>query len=250
MSKFLDIEGLRKVWNKLKSYFVTVDGNQNITGTKIFTQPIGLMGGLNLNNSDITGANSIYFSGLSNNSKEGISFLNDTQNKADTIWSQNGKLYYTPQRNTGEFGTSYEILHKGNNILEGVLENQYYVNNFTGWLRIAKVMTNSSSTLLEIHRSYFRKPSETYLFAISVCYNYQITQLSGIYESKLIDKIRIHRLNDDCAYIDIHLNNVQEEYIRWFLIGVGNTEALANPEVGTDVFEFEPAIGFKTFQNF
>ncbi len=56
MSKFLDIEGLRKVWNKLKSYFVTVNGNQNINGGKIFTQPLGLVGGgdtkLILNNTD------------------------------------------------------------------------------------------------------------------------------------------------------------------------------------------------------
>ncbi len=81
-------------------------------------------------------------------------------------------------------------------------------------------------------------------------YIYQITQLSGIYGTKLIDKIRIHRPNEDFAYIDIHLNNVQEEFIRWFLIGVGNTEALANPEVGTNVFEFEPVLGFKAFQNF
>ena len=70
-------------------------------------------GALNMNNSDIYGLNSIYTADLADSSAEGIHFYR-TGTTVDTIWVQNGTIYFTPNRTLGQAGTSYHILHTGN----------------------------------------------------------------------------------------------------------------------------------------
>lgn len=73
----------------------------------------GYTGALNMNNSNIYGVNSIYTADLSDNSQEGIHFYR-TSNTVDTIYAQNGVLYFVPNRTIGSNGTSYTVLHTGN----------------------------------------------------------------------------------------------------------------------------------------
>lgn len=61
-------------------------------------------GGLNLNNSDIVGANNILFADGSNSAGESIRFYRDGTNW-DCLWAKNGNLYFTPNYPAGT--TSY-----------------------------------------------------------------------------------------------------------------------------------------------
>ncbi len=54
-------------------------------------------GGLNLNNSDIYGANSIYTQDLADDAREGLHFYRGT-NTVDTLWVQNGLILFYPNR--------------------------------------------------------------------------------------------------------------------------------------------------------
>ena len=66
----------------------------------------GRAGALNMNNSDITGCNSIYFADESGNATEGIHFYRDGTN-TDSLWAKGGNLYFTP--NYPAATTNYNI---------------------------------------------------------------------------------------------------------------------------------------------
>ena len=66
------------------------------------------MGGLDMNNSDITGCNNIYFADSSNSAGESIRFPNaNSDGNWDCIWCKNGHLYFTP--NYPAETTSYKL---------------------------------------------------------------------------------------------------------------------------------------------
>ena len=69
--------------------------------------------GINLNNSNIVGVNSIYTKDASENAQEGIHFYRDATH-VDTIWAASGKLNFTPNRQLTTNGTTYEVYHTGN----------------------------------------------------------------------------------------------------------------------------------------
>lgn len=72
--------------------------------------PASLYGGngaLDMNNSDITGCNSIYFADESGAADEGIQFYRDGTN-TDSIWANGGNLYFTPNYPASK--TSYNIM--------------------------------------------------------------------------------------------------------------------------------------------
>ena len=77
--------------------------------------------GINLNNSDIIGANSITFNDYCESSHEGIRFCrSDVSGKYDAISARNGVFYFSPNGTistadtTGSFPTDYIVLHSNN----------------------------------------------------------------------------------------------------------------------------------------
>ena len=78
-------------------------------------------GALNLNNSNIYGVNSIYMADLADGSSEGIHYYRDTTH-VDSLWAQNGTLYFTPNREVGKTtATNYRIIHSGGGTIDGTL---------------------------------------------------------------------------------------------------------------------------------
>jgi chromosome segregation ATPase len=70
-------------------------------------------GALNMANSNIYGLNAIYMADAAENAAEGINFYRDTTH-VDTLWMASGKLNFTPNRQLGTNGTTYEVYHTGN----------------------------------------------------------------------------------------------------------------------------------------
>ena len=71
--------------------------------------------GLDMNNSDIIGANRIVFADLADSHTEGLAFYRTTTddvNIYDNFWIKNGVMYFTP--NAPTTATSYTVLHTGN----------------------------------------------------------------------------------------------------------------------------------------
>lgn len=66
-----------------------------------------------LSNSNIRGVNSIYFSDLCDDAKEGIQFYRDNTH-VDSLYAKNGHLYFTPNRTLGNAGTDVEVITKNN----------------------------------------------------------------------------------------------------------------------------------------
>lgn len=70
--------------------------------------------GLNLNNSDIVGANSIYFRDASNTNSEGLQFVRSDGNY-DVVRAYDGVLMFATNQSLGGGGTSYNtVWHSGN----------------------------------------------------------------------------------------------------------------------------------------
>lgn len=96
--------------------YLSLDGGE-LNGT--ITLPANLYednydnGGINMSNSNIYNLNAIYTSDLANTPSEGINFYN-TETTVDSLYSNTGILYYTPNRPLGGAGTSYKIWHSGN----------------------------------------------------------------------------------------------------------------------------------------
>lgn len=90
--------------------------------------------GMDLNNNDIIGCNSIYFSDVSNNASEGIHFVGSSKDEAylnkpeytttlHSLWcDKNGELHYTPNREKGAKSTTsiFSIDSSGILTLNGV----------------------------------------------------------------------------------------------------------------------------------
>ena len=76
----------------------------NMPANKYMTNGSGA--GLNMNNSDIVGCNSIYFADESSSASESIKFYRDGTN-TDCVWAKDGSLYFTP--NYPAASTNYNI---------------------------------------------------------------------------------------------------------------------------------------------
>ena len=103
--------------NTISSTYLKLSGG-TMTGafSLLANQYNGLSGyGLNANNSDIVGLNSIYTEDLADDMGEGIHFYRSS-GYWDSLTSSNGVLYYYPNRPTATtaFANAYTILHSGN----------------------------------------------------------------------------------------------------------------------------------------
>jgi hypothetical protein len=87
---------------------ITINGNQHVESDESF--------GIDMNGSDIVGANGIYFKDVADTAGEGINFArSDSSNKYDSLYSNNGKLYFAPNRgkNTNQPLGRYTVYHGG-----------------------------------------------------------------------------------------------------------------------------------------
>lgn len=83
----------------------TMTGTLGLRGDQYFTN--NGASGLNANNSDIIGLNSLYFNDASETGKEGINFRRDNGHW-DSLYVRNGELYLSPYRQTDSDGTNEE----------------------------------------------------------------------------------------------------------------------------------------------
>ena len=68
--------------------------------------------GLDLNNSDIIGANGIYFTDLCSSPTEGIHFV-DSSNTWDSLWAKDAKLYFSPTHTLTTMTNNLRVLTSG-----------------------------------------------------------------------------------------------------------------------------------------
>lgn len=76
----------------------TMSGTLKLALDKYYDQ--NSVSGLDANNSDIIGINGLYFQDASEDGREGINFYRDTTHW-DSLYAQNGKLYFSPNRPKG-----------------------------------------------------------------------------------------------------------------------------------------------------
>ena len=106
------------------SGYVSISGSQTITGAKTFNAPISFLANqyyhdgnyvVNLNNSDVIGANSIFFNDALNGQDEGIYFPRSSGSAYDNLRVYNGSILFAPNIALGSTGnTQYTVLHTGN----------------------------------------------------------------------------------------------------------------------------------------
>lgn len=107
-------------------------------------------GGLNANNSNIYGLNSLYFADPSETAAEGINFYRSSTT-VDSLWGSNGNLYWTPNRTYGNAGTNYYVLTSNNYSTH--LNNTYLP--LSGGVMTGQIqMTRGSSYLIDTGYSY------------------------------------------------------------------------------------------------
>lgn len=68
--------------------------------------------GLNLNNSDIIGANGIYFADIAGGVTEGLHFI-DSSGNWDTLWAKDAKLYFSPSHIKTSMTNNLRVLTSG-----------------------------------------------------------------------------------------------------------------------------------------
>ena len=100
--------------------------------------------GINMNNANIVGVNSIYTKDASDNAQEGIHFFRDATH-VDSLWAAAGKLNFTPNRQLTTNGTTYEVYHAGN--LSPVTLNT--VQNITAGKAFASAITATGGVVLQ-----------------------------------------------------------------------------------------------------
>lgn len=108
---------------------------------------------LNMNNSDIIGANCIYFADALNSQTEGLFFPRSSGSNYDMLRIYNGEILFAPNIVKGSTGnTQYNILHTNN--YSSVLDDRY-VNvtgdTMTGNLNVQK--SDGSSTIVSVTNS-------------------------------------------------------------------------------------------------
>lgn len=126
----------------------------------------------------------------------------------------------------------------------------------TGWFRIAQSFDTLAdnlgiSGLLFLNRSYNYLNNESYTFSINIAYAgaITITQLSGVYNYNLIDKIRVTGSSSGKYYIDLHIASATTNN-SYYWTTVGGFKSLdswtSNPSAGGNTKEFSIMQGAKT----
>lgn len=98
-------------WPFKNIYGKNIYGNIELTANQYYED--NAVYGLNFNNSDVIGANSIYFGDAANSQGEGLQFYRDATHW-DTLRAYNGVLYFSPNRPHGGTSTTYTVWHSGN----------------------------------------------------------------------------------------------------------------------------------------
>lgn len=98
-------------------------GAQTFAGAKTFNNLVNLQanqyadtlttGALNLNNSNIYGINSLIFADLADTAAEGMQWYRDSSH-VDSLWVNQGTVYFTPNRPVGGTASNYTMIHSGN----------------------------------------------------------------------------------------------------------------------------------------
>lgn len=116
----------------------TLTGTLNISvGSAGYTDSL-TAGGLNLNNSNIYGLNSIYTADASDNAGEGIHFYRDSTH-VDTLWISGGNIYFVPNRAIGT-GTTAANSEKVTRLPASITTGRaVYTDGTTGKLAISSV---------------------------------------------------------------------------------------------------------------
>lgn len=89
----------------------TLTGVLHLLGSKY--EDSANTGALDLANSDIYGVNSIKFADLAESAGEGLQWYRDATH-IDSLWVNNGVIYFSPNRTWGGTVTNYTVLHSGN----------------------------------------------------------------------------------------------------------------------------------------
>jgi len=101
---------------------------------------------IDLRNSDIIGANAIYFDDNAESSGEGINFWRSA-GYWDTLRSEGGVLYYAPNRATASASTGFTVYHSGNlTNLNQLTNGPGYITGYTETDTLATVSSRGAST--------------------------------------------------------------------------------------------------------
>ena len=128
-----------------------------------------------------------------------------------------------------------------------------------GWYRVFTASSDRTNVLgvniiLHLARSYYHTDNEAYTFCISVAYNNQvdITQVSGLANTRLITKIRVVSVNSGALYVDFYLSQSTNGNI-YYITGSGpgtfQEAAAVSAPVG-NVTEFTTVNGCKSSGGF
>ena len=127
-----------------------------------------------------------------------------------------------------------------------------------GWYRVFTASSDRTNALgvniiLHLARSYNYTDNEAYTFCISVAYNNQvdITQVSGLANTRLITKIRVVSVNSGALYVDFYLSTATNGNT-YFVSGTGPGTFQAATAVSTvvgNVTEFTTVNGIGSSGN-
>lgn len=233
---------------------------------------------IDANNSDIVNVNGLFTNDSAQNATEGINFKR-SNGKYDGLWALDGTLYFSPNgnnedRNLNDYSANYKIWHAGNDgsgsgldadtldgiqarhILERSNAGASNSSSSTGWFRIAQSFDTYTdvygiSGFLFINRSYNYASNESYTFSINIAYGgcITITQLSGTYNTLLIDKIRVTGNAGSRYYIDLHIATSTTDN-NYYWTTVGGFQSLdswtTSPSTGSNTKEFLVIQGTRT----
>ena len=116
-------------------------------------------GALDLANSDIYGVNSIKFADLSDGAPEGLQWYRDATH-VDSLWVNNGVIYFTPNRTFGGSATNHTVYHSGNipsnsasakGVVPAGIASSVYMTDASknpSWTSIDTTVTSGSSHLV------------------------------------------------------------------------------------------------------
>ena len=138
-----------------------------------------------------------------------------------------------------------------------------YINSGTktaaGWYRVFTASPDRTNALgvniiLHLARSYYQTNNEAYTFCISVAFNNQvdITQVSGLANTRLITKIRVVSVNSGALYVDFYLSTATNGDT-YYVSGTGPGYFQAATAVSTvvgNVTEFSTSNGCKSDRGF
>ena len=135
--------------------------------------------GINLNNSDIIGANSITFNDYCESSHEGIRFCrSDVYGKYDAISARNGVFYFSPNGTistadtTGSFPTDYVILHSNNYSTYAATKDHNHNSTYA-------LISHGHSNYVDLSSEQTISGKKTFTNSIKISTGYSISDENG-----------------------------------------------------------------------